>query len=89
MPPEVFHQEIFDDRPGKERQGKKGKWRTREGGKLKTDKKKYENEQRIFFFFFFFLLFTFLKQLKFVWSTKMEIFSRKKPLLLVGKNREK
>ena len=39
MPPDTSHREIPADLPGKERQGKKGKWRRKEG----KSKKKVEN----------------------------------------------
>ena len=74
-PPDTSHWEISADLPGKEREGKKGKWRRKEG-KLKKRKvenwkwkeEKLQNEERpFFFFFFFFLLFTLQNHLDLFW----------------------
>ena len=56
--------EISADLPGKERQGKKGTWRRKEGKlkkgwKLTMDGRKVSKWGEDFFFFFFALLFTF------------------------------
>ena len=60
VPPEISGREISADLPGKERQGKKGKWSRkegngkREGGKLKMEGGKVIKWSEDFFFFFFF-----------------------------------
>ena len=64
VPPDIFHQEIFAELPGKEGQGRKGKRREKEG-KLKGKRWKIENgrgesmkiSRGFFFFFFFFVTF--------------------------------
>ena len=74
-PPEASDREISADLSGKERQGKKGKWRRkegkskkeiREGGKLKMEEGKVTKWEMRRGLFFFFLSFHFSKPLKFV-----------------------
>ena len=64
LPPDTSHWEISADLPGKERQGKKGKWRRKEGKSKKGKAEKLQNEEGPPPFFF---SFHFSKPLKLFW----------------------
>ena len=69
MPPETSDREISADLPGKERQGKKGKWSKKEGGKRGGE------DFFIFFIYLFFFCFSLLKTTEICFgSTNMGIF---------------
>ena len=87
FPPDTSDREIISaDLPGKERQGKMGKWRRKEGkfkkGRWKIEngrRESYKMRRRLFFFLFFVFCFSLFKTTEICFrSTKMEIFYREK-----------
>ena len=86
--PDTCHREISDNLPGKEREGKTGKWRRKEGksrkGRLKIEngrRKSYKMRRGLFFF----LAFHFSKPLKFVLGLPKWEFSTGEKHFLPGK----
>ena len=101
--PDTFHQEIFADLPGKEGQGRKGKWRGKEGKfereeveNWKWKGKRYESENFFTFYFFYFIfiyLFIFFCHFWNHWNLfgvyQNGRFLLGKSIFYTGKNQEK
>ena len=90
--PDTSHWEISADLPGKERQGKQGKWRKKEGklkkegGKLKMEGEKLQNKEGPFFFPFLFF-FTFQNLWNLFWVLSKLEFSTRKKHFMTGKKK--